>query len=105
MGETHMTRATTATNVALGAEGELTPVGLRCEYRENPAGIDESTPPLLVAGGAGTPLLAGKRYQHLVAAVGAAHPREALVQVAAAEIRLDPAPDDRAPELCRNKTG
>ncbi len=52
----------------------------------------------LVAGGAGAALLAGKGHEHLVAALRAAHPGEALVQVAAGEKRLDGAPDDRPPK-------
>ena len=58
-------------------------------------GIQERA--LLVATGAGAALLAGERDEHLVPTVRAPYPGEALVQVPAAEIRLDRAADDRAP--------
>ena len=54
--------------------------------------------PLLVAGGTGTPLLAGEGDEHLVVAIWAANPCESLLQIPTFEKGCDTEGDDRSPE-------
>jgi hypothetical protein len=54
--------------------------------------------PLLVARGTGTPLLAGESHKHLVVAIGAANPRESVLQLPALVKRCYAAVDHGQPE-------
>lgn len=77
----------------LGDRQHDLPVRHRPEHRlVHPLG--EGHRPLGVTGGAEVTPLAGVGRQVLVAALPAAHPGEALLQVAAAEVLVDGLPDD-----------